>query len=102
MKDYAANSLRPLIQKFPHDSIYLDDQSPLSFEQIAERLAQIPQEPISIEAVQVKKEVGELLSPKAAEPVSNDGSQTPFALLRSACLRLGEFLTALGASNRPR
>jgi hypothetical protein len=104
VKEIAAASLRPLIQAFPPSSYINLGDDYVSVERIAERLTQIPKESLAGVGTQFESEIRALLSPVAAEPVSKDRSQTlrPFDLLRPACLRLGEFLTAMGASNRPR
>lgn len=76
VKDIAAASLRPLIQAFPPSSWTYSGDNYVSREQIAERLAQFPEESFTNVGARFGAEIRELLSPIAGEPVSKDSSDT--------------------------
>ncbi|MCZ6718418.1 MAG: hypothetical protein O6944_04595 [Gammaproteobacteria bacterium] len=67
VKDIAASSLKPLIQKVPETAWIYTDQKRLTAPEIAARLTQFPDEPLTSHGVQVESDIRELLEPSDGE-----------------------------------
>lgn len=76
VKDIAASSLKPLIQKLPETAWIYADQNVLTAPEIAARLTQFPDEPFTSHGQQVASNIQELLARSEGESGSTDSSDS--------------------------